>query len=408
MNAIKTSIFAAAALLASAVAQAQAAGCGVIGGWPGAQYGMQAQLITDSIPCYGITGTKGSPIVLQGAPSITAPLTVSGASASALVIGRQGITSPAFVVDTATGGTTITGITVTAESTGNGVNISATGETNVPLIINGNGSGTISLGTSSTGSINLYRSAFILHDSNPTLTLGLSGGSLAHLTTPGTSGVAVTTGGGDQVKIIDTPSATRQITMTGSNGGNPTIATTAGSLAITPAVVGAGAINGSMAANSIKCNNTGSPATSIDCTPQQVMNLTQMQLQFVTVTGVNFNAGNTDTTLTLPSPPTGFTRYTVRNAFIDGPSASLNPATIGIFTATGGGGVALVASGTAVTVTSTADSTINNMQVLSPVNVNTMSNLYSALTSGQIFFRVQTASSVAATASVSLQFQWLP
>lgn len=50
-----------------------AAGCSVIGGWPGAQYGQQAQLITDSIPCYGITGTKGGPIVLQGSPSITTP-----------------------------------------------------------------------------------------------------------------------------------------------------------------------------------------------------------------------------------------------------------------------------------------------------------------------------------------------
>lgn len=131
-------------------------------------------------------------------------------------------------------------------------------------------------------------------------------------------------------------------------------------------------------------------------------------LLFITSTGINFNSGNTDTILTLPSPPSGYTRYSIRNMFIDGASASLNPATVGLFTAAAGGGTVLIASGTAVTVTSTADSTANNMQVLSPVNVNTASNLYSALTSGQLYFRVQTASTVPATASISMQIQWLP
>lgn len=40
-----------------------------------------------------------------------------------------------------------------------------------------------------------------------------------------------------QVQILDTASANRNITLTGSNGGNPTIGTSAGNLAITPAVV---------------------------------------------------------------------------------------------------------------------------------------------------------------------------
>lgn len=45
-------------------------------------------------------------------------------------------------------------------------------------------------------------------------------------------------GGPTQFTISDTASATRNINVTGSNGGNPTISTTAGNLAITPAVVG--------------------------------------------------------------------------------------------------------------------------------------------------------------------------
>ncbi len=44
-------------------------------------------------------------------------------------------------------------------------------------------------------------------------------------------------GGGTQLQILHTASVTRNITITGSAAGNPTINTTAGSLAITPAVV---------------------------------------------------------------------------------------------------------------------------------------------------------------------------
>jgi len=43
--------------------------------------------------------------------------------------------------------------------------------------------------------------------------------------------------GAEQVRVLATASATRYITLSGSNGGNPTISTSAGSLAITPAVV---------------------------------------------------------------------------------------------------------------------------------------------------------------------------
>lgn len=47
-----------------------------------------------------------------------------------------------------------------------------------------------------------------------------------------------------QLSIVHTVSANRNITITGSNGGNPTISTTAGSLAITPAVVLGSTITG--------------------------------------------------------------------------------------------------------------------------------------------------------------------
>lgn len=379
-------------------AKAQVGGCSVIGGWPGAQYGLQAQLLTDALPCYGITGTQNSPVVLKTAPTITAPMTITGANALALAVGRQGITQPAFTVDTTSGGTTINGIGIIAGATGNGVNITSIGgDAAVPLIINAAGSGTISLNPTGTGSINLYRNSFILNDSNPTLTLGLSGGSLAHISTPGTSGLAFTSNGNDQVKIVDTPSANRQVTLTGSNGGNPTIATTAGNLAIAPAVVGAGEINGSMAANSIKCNNTGSPATSIDCTVPQAQGVLFQGAIDVGITGINANSANTDNAITI-TLPTGYTKYRINNVMSYNPSTSLTNATAGVFTGAGGTGTTVVSNVALSALTTNAAGTSGSLLAHAVVNVNS-----AFFNSSTLFYRIGTAQGSAATVDVTIQ-----
>lgn len=56
------------------------------------------------------------------------------------------------------------------------------------------------------------------------------------LSSKGTGNVSLYTGAGtrEQVRIPDTASATRYLTLTGSNGANPTIGTSAGSLALSP------------------------------------------------------------------------------------------------------------------------------------------------------------------------------
>lgn len=59
--------------------------------------------------------------------------------------------------------------------------------------------------------------------------LTVSGGTI---TTGSTTALSLATSGGTQAQITNTASANRYITLTGSNGGNPTIGTSAGSVGI--------------------------------------------------------------------------------------------------------------------------------------------------------------------------------
>ncbi|MDE2021300.1 MAG: hypothetical protein KGJ13_13275 [Patescibacteria group bacterium] len=120
------------------------------------------------------------------------------------------------------------------------------------------------------------------------------------------------------------------------------------------------------------------------------------------VTGINFNSANTDNPVVVPLP-SGYTRYRIHGIVISGASASLSSATCGVFTAGSAGGVAVVASGTAITVTATTTDTVNNMQNLTIANQNTM-----VLSDAALFFRVQTPQGSAAIANVSIFYQPMP
>jgi hypothetical protein len=80
-------------------------------------------------------------------------LTITATSTNALAVGRLGATTPAWQVDTTTGGTTITGVKLTAGATTAGVDLTAIGETNVAMRINAAGSGTVTIGGTSTGNV---------------------------------------------------------------------------------------------------------------------------------------------------------------------------------------------------------------------------------------------------------------
>lgn len=95
--------------------------------------------------------------VINAAGAVTGyagPFTITSNSASALTVGRLGSTTPALKIDASTA-TSITGIQIKSAAAGGGVAVKAIGETNVALTINANGSGTIGIGTVSTGAVTI-------------------------------------------------------------------------------------------------------------------------------------------------------------------------------------------------------------------------------------------------------------
>lgn len=113
-----------------------------------------------------VTGT-GS-MVLSASPTFTGTLaaasatlagtlTITSASATALTVGPSGATNPTLLVD-ASNASSATGITIVANAAASGVGIAAISSgTNENLRLDAKGSGTITLGSSSTGAITLTR-----------------------------------------------------------------------------------------------------------------------------------------------------------------------------------------------------------------------------------------------------------
>jgi hypothetical protein len=122
----------------------------------------------------------------------------------------------------------------------------------------------------------------------------------------------------------------------------------------------------------------------------------------VVVKNVNFNLGNTDNPISI-GLPANFLRYRIHDIIISGASASCSLATCGVFTQAGGLGTAIVAGGTAVTVSSTVPDAPNTMQVLTIINQNIV-----AFVDSVIYFRVQGAQGTPATANVTVNYEPLP
>lgn len=121
-----------------------------------------------------------------------------------------------------------------------------------------------------------------------------------------------------------------------------------------------------------------------------------------TMLGVNFNNANTDNAINV-NLPAGYTRYRIDRIVISGASGTLTTATVGVFTEAAALGTAIVASGSAVTVSTASSDTNNNMQSLTIVDQNTL-----AWIDTPVFFRVQTPQGSPALATVTCFYQPLP
>lgn len=107
-----------------------------------------------AITCAGGIAMTGA---LSGATTIAAStsVTVTSASAVALAVGLAGATNPAFVIDSSTG-SQAAGLKVTGAATGGTVAIAAIDSgSNTNLTINGKGTGTIGIGSVSTGAVTI-------------------------------------------------------------------------------------------------------------------------------------------------------------------------------------------------------------------------------------------------------------
>lgn len=99
----------------------------------------------------------GTLTVNAAALAVAAAETVTSASATALTVGRQGATNPALQVDASTA-TSLTGVLVKSANAAAGVAMSAISSgTNENFTLDAKGSGTITLGGTSTGNIVLSR-----------------------------------------------------------------------------------------------------------------------------------------------------------------------------------------------------------------------------------------------------------
>jgi hypothetical protein len=161
-----------------------------------------------------------------------------------------------------------------------------------------------------------------------------------------------------------------------------------------------------MASLTIKGNNGNSLAAPSDLTVPQVITLVAPGSIYTIFTTINFNSATTDTGIAV-TLPFGLTRFQIDSVTITNASHTLTTATAGVFTTTGGSGA--IAADQAITVSSTSDAANNNSQRLTLTNASTESYVLANLAhTPNLYFRVGTPESAAATADVTIVVRPLP
>lgn len=189
-----------------------------------------------------IAGAKS----LTGALSLASTFTVTSSNAAAVSVGRQGATDPAFKID-ASAASSATGMEIVAAAAAGGVNLRAISSGAAEnLTVNAKGTGTISLGSVSTGNITLARATGVTGAltvtstgasalavgangaTNPVLKIDASTGSVATglsvtgAATGGTTAVAVTDSGSNASLTLDAK-GTGTVTIAGTSSGDVAI-----------------------------------------------------------------------------------------------------------------------------------------------------------------------------------------
>lgn len=122
--------------------------------------------------------------------------------------------------------------------------------------------------------------------------------------------------------------------------------------------------------------------------------VTEINGQKYVLRTINLASANTDNGFSISLPPP-FTVYNVTGVFLSQASATPSTSTtVGVFTATGAGGNVIVASNSTLALSSSSSMTSQSLTIISEFGA--------AYTSTAIYFRVQTASTVAVTVNVTL------
>lgn len=118
-------------------------------------------VLTDTSRTISVTHTWSASQTFSGGWSAAAACAITVASATAFTVGRQGATDPALLVHSSTA-SQATGVQITGKAAASGAAIAAISSgTNENLTIDAKGSGTVTIGGTSTGGITLARATTV-------------------------------------------------------------------------------------------------------------------------------------------------------------------------------------------------------------------------------------------------------
>ena len=146
-------------------------------------------VLTDTIRTVTVSHVYTASQTLTGGWTAAAACTITAASASALTVGRQGATDPVLKVHSSTA-SQATGISITGKAAASGAAIAVISSgTNEALTIDAKGSGTVTIGATSTGNVVLGDSMTITSAGAVSgITTLAIGGALSGVTTIANSG----------------------------------------------------------------------------------------------------------------------------------------------------------------------------------------------------------------------------